>query len=208
MKMALEGAGFTTQYIWHADASLPKGMDLVVLPGGFAHGDYLRPGAMAARSHIIQDLTKHAGNGLPVFGVCNGFQVLLETGLLPGALRRNIHGRFVCKNVTLKITPNHAPLLAHLVPGTHMTIPVAHHDGCYDIDHDGLRMLQDNGQIIAKYVGENPNGSIDDIAGISSHKGRVVGMMPHPEDHVQPRQGNTDGARLFQSFYQTLAGAA
>ncbi len=208
MQKALTQAGFATDIVWHDDIALPPHVDLVALPGGFAHGDYLRPGAMAARSRLMKDIIAKAKEGLPIFGVCNGFQVLTETGLLPGALRRNIHGRFICRNVDLKIEKNNAAICAGLPDDQIMNVPVAHHDGRYDIDDDGLKMLKDDGRIPFRYHGENPNGSIDHIAGITSANGRVLGMMPHPEDHVTHRQGSTDGAPLFAAFSQMLGGSS
>jgi len=206
MQKALTLAGFATDFVWHDDSELPPKIDLVALPGGFAHGDYLRPGAMAARSRLMKDIVKKANQGLSVFGVCNGFQVLTETGLLPGALRRNIHGRFICRNVNLQIEKNNAAICASLPHGQIMNVPVAHHDGRYDIEDAGLKILQDEGRIVFRYHGENPNGSVDHVAGIASANGRILGMMPHPEDHVTKRQGSTDGSPLFAAFGQMLGG--
>lgn len=206
MSVALTQAGFSVDLVWHQETNIPQKTDILVLPGGFAHGDYLRPGAMAAHSAIMRDAISKAREGMPVFGVCNGFQILLETGLLPGSLRRNHHGRFVCQNVTLR-TENSCCVLTQNIPNSSiLSVPVAHHDGCYDIDHIGLQKLHDQGRIVFRYEGLNPNGSIEDIAGICSENGRILGMMPHPEDHVLPKQGNTDGTMIFEAFANMFRG--
>ncbi len=193
-----------TQYVWHRDTALPK-VDMVMLPGGFSYGDYLRSGAMAAHSPIMQEVKKHAERGGLLLGVCNGFQVLTEAGLLPGVLMRNAKLKFVCKEVFLKVGNTSTPFTKSYTKGQVINVPVAHHDGNYFADSDTLKKLQDNGQIAFQYcdangnitADANPNGSQLNIAGICNEKGNVLGMMPHPERHAEKLVGGTDGAGMF-----------
>lgn len=192
--------------VWHRDASLPAGVDLVILPGGFSYGDYLRCGAMSARSPIMAAVRTHADRGGYVLGICNGFQVLTEARLLPGALMRNHNLRFICRSVTLRVERSAAPFLTGYAAGEVIRLPVAHHDGNYRIDEDGLKRLEDGGQIALRYCdaagalseAANINGSIASIAGITNEAGNVMGMMPHPERSCDMLTGGTDGVRLLR----------
>lgn len=201
---ALSGAGASAIPVWHAETALPAGTDLVVLPGGFSYGDYLRSGAIAARSPVMAAVRDHAERGGLVIGICNGFQILTEARLLPGALMRNAGLTFVCKVVRLKVERVDTPFTAAFAgPGT-FDCPVAHHDGNYFAPPDLLRRLEDEGRVLFRYAdGSNPNGSVNDIAGLLSERGNVLGMMPHPENMTEPLHGGTDGGLLFRS----LAGA-
>lgn len=185
--------------IWHQETSLPDGLDLAVIPGGFSYGDYLRSGAIAARSPITRDLVKRAGDGMPVLGVCNGFQILIETGLLPGALMRNAGLLFVCERTALQIENTNSRFTRAYGETREVTIPVAHHDGNYFADNETLDRLEGEGQVAFRYL-NNPNGSIRDIAGITNAAGNVLGMMPHPERAVDPLHGGTDGLGVFESL--------
>lgn len=184
--------------VWHKEASLPEDTDLVLVPGGFSYGDYLRCGAMAANSPIIADLKAHADRGGFVLGICNGFQVLCETGLLPGALIRNAGLNFVCRPQALHIEQHNSAFTAAYDSVDQVSFPVAHHDGNYVADTETLDRLEGDGRIIFKYV-DNPNGSARDIAGIASENGRVLGMMPHPERAIGGHEGGADGRALFES---------
>ncbi|WP_371397874.1 phosphoribosylformylglycinamidine synthase subunit PurQ [Fretibacter rubidus] len=195
--------GRKTEMIWHRETTLPAGIDFVVLPGGFSYGDYLRCGAMAARSPIVEDIVKKAKGGLPVAGFCNGFQILCETGLLPGALMRNASLKFVCKPQSLNITNGASRFTSAYKDQKDVTIPVAHHDGNYFADKQTLDMLEKSGRVVFKYNG-NPNGSARDIAGICNEGGNVLGMMPHPERAVDPMHGGTDGINLFKSVLESF----
>ena len=203
----LAATGLNPVMVWHRDTSLPK-VDLVVLPGGFSYGDYLRSGAMAAHSPIMQEVKKHAERGGLVIGICNGFQVLTEAGLLPGVLMRNAHLKFVCREVLLRVDNNSTPFTKNYKKGQVINVPVAHHDGNYFADKDTLKMLEDNGQIAFRYCNEkgeltadaNPNGSQLNIAGICNKKGNVLGMMPHPERHADLMLGGADGAAMFKGL--------
>lgn len=193
--------------VWHADTTLPA-VDLVVLPGGFSYGDYLRSGAIAARAPIMDAVRAFADRGGLVLGVCNGFQMLTEAGLLPGALMRNAGLTFVCREVKLQTASTASPFTRALEKGGVWRCPVAHHDGNYFADADTLRALQDGDRIAFRYAeGTNPNGSLDDIAGITNARGNVLGMMPHPENLVDPLQGGTDGLAFFKGIVDTLAPA-
>ncbi|MAU41813.1 MAG: phosphoribosylformylglycinamidine synthase I [Kordiimonas sp.] len=212
MAVALEKiTGQAPQMVWHQESELPD-VDLVALPGGFSYGDYLRCGAMAARSHIMKAIVDHGNQGKYVFGVCNGFQVLTETGLLPGALMRNRNLKFICKDVTLKVENNDSVFTRQYQHGQLINIPIAHHDGNYFADADTLKRLEDNNQIAVRYVdhnGEatkaaNPNGSQHNIAGILNKKGNVLGMMPHPERLIEDALGGTDGRGFFESLMHSL----
>ncbi len=184
--------------VWHGDASLPDGLDFIVMPGGFSYGDYLRCGAIAARSPVIADVVKAAEAGVPVLGVCNGFQVLIEAGLLPGALMRNAGLRFVCEKTPLQIEAGDTRFTRAFGEARETTIPVAHHDGNYFADEVTLDRLEGEGRVAFRYL-RNPNGSARDIAGITNEAGNVLGMMPHPERAADPALGEAGGLAVFQS---------
>ena len=194
----LAATGCNPAMVWHRDSSLPK-VDLVYVPGGFSYGDYLRSGAMAAKSPIMQEVIKHANAGGYVLGVCNGFQVLTEAGLLPGILLRNAGLKFICKEVALKVENTSSAFTKKYTAGQVINVPVAHHDGNYFADDATLQSLQDNGQIAFTYV-NNPNGSQKNIAGILNEKKNVLGMMPHPERHSEQLLGGVDGRAVFESL--------
>ncbi len=202
LAVAFRQAGFEVSMVWHKDAELPADVDIVGVPGGFSYGDYLRCGAIAAQSTICGAIKAHAERGGYIFGVCNGFQVLTETGLLPGALLRNAGLKYVCKTVGLKVETSASIFTEGYNAGDVIGIPIAHHDGNYFADEDTLARLRDEDRIAFRYT-ENPNGSRDDIAGILSENRRVLGMMPHPERAADEGHGGTDGAPLFRA----LAGA-
>ena len=206
MAVALKAAGADVTMVWHKDASLPDGVDLVAVPGGFSFGDYLRCGAIAAKSPICQAVVSHANRGGYVLGVCNGFQVLTETGLLPGALMRNSGLKFICKTVDLKVETTASSFTEGYNAGDIVGYPVAHHDGNYTVDDDTLAKLQDDDRIAFTYC-DNPNGSIADIAGVLSGNRRVLGMMPHPERAVDAGHGGTDGQALFRGLLAQFATA-
>ncbi len=201
MIMALENVtGAKVETVWHTETSLPD-TDLVVIPGGFSYGDYLRCGAIAARSPVMRAIIDHANKGGRVLGVCNGFQILVETGMLRGALMRNANLKFVCKRVTLSIENDSSFFTSKTTKGDEISCPVAHHDGNYFVDKETLKRLEGDGQIIFRYAaGSNPNGSLNDIAGICNAKGNVIGMMPHPENMIEPLHGKTDCRPLFESI--------
>ena len=190
--------------VWHRDSALPAGTDLVAIPGGFSYGDYLRSGAMAARSPIMAAVAEAAGRGMPVLGVCNGFQVLTEAGLLPGALMRNAGLHFVCRTVGLKVENSQSLFTAAYRSGEEIAIPVAHHDGNYQADPETLDRLESEGRVAFRYTGE-VNGSARGIAGILNAQGNVLGMMPHPERVVEDAHGGTDGRRLFEGLLEAVA---
>jgi phosphoribosylformylglycinamidine synthase len=190
--------------IWHRETELPEGLDFIGIPGGFSYGDYLRSGAMAARSPVMQAVVKAAGQGRAVLGICNGFQVLTEAGLLPGALMRNAGLNFVCRNVTLTVENSQSIFTSRYAAGEQVTIPVAHHDGNYNADAETLDRLEGEGRIAFRYA-EPVNGSARDIAGILSPAGNVLGMMPHPERMIEAEQGGTDGRRMFEAAMMALA---
>lgn len=198
---ALESVtGVAPKAVWHADTELPA-VDLVVLPGGFSYGDYLRSGAIAARAAIMDAVRAHAARGGLVLGICNGFQILTEGGLLPGALMRNAGLKFVCREVRLEAVAVDTPFTRAYTKGQVLRCPVAHHDGNYFADGETLARLEGEDRIAFRYAaGTNPNGSIGDIAGILSDNRRVLGMMPHPENLIEPLQGGTDGRPLFESL--------
>lgn len=206
MAVALRQAGADVTMVWHKDASLPVGLDLVAVPGGFSFGDYLRCGAIAAQSPVCQAVVAHAGRGGYVLGVCNGFQVLTETGLLPGALMRNAGLRFVCRTEGLRVSTTASAFTAAYAAGAAINLPVAHHDGNYFADADTLGRLTGEDRVAFRYV-TNPNGSVDDIAGVLSENRRVLGMMPHPERAVDPAHGGTDGAALFTGLISAMVEA-
>ncbi len=196
---ALEAiTGVKPAMLWHGDAEVPAGLDLIVLPGGFSYGDYLRCGAMAAQSPIMREVKAAAERGVPVAGVCNGFQILTETGLLPGALMRNAGLKFVCRPVRLKVETSQSIFTNAYEAGETIEIPVAHGEGNYYADDATLDRLEGEGRVAFRYL-DNPNGSARNIAGILNEAGNVVGLMPHPERHVDPLLGSTDGRRFFES---------
>jgi phosphoribosylformylglycinamidine synthase I len=195
--------GKTPAMVWHQDSELPD-VDLVVLPGGFAYGDYLRCGAMAAQSQVMKAIKAHAEKGGAVLGICNGFQVLTEAGLLPGALMRNAGLKFVCKPVTLSVEETQSAFTRKYEKGQSVTFPVAHGEGNYYADGDTLDRLEGEGRVMFRYQ-DNPNGSARDIAGILNPKRNVLGLMPHPERMVDPTTGGTDGRALFQSLIEALS---
>jgi len=212
IKVALEAVtGAPVSMVWHGDAAVPKS-DLIVLPGGFAYGDYLRTGAMAAHSPIMRDVVAKAMAGTPVLGICNGFQVLCEAGLLPGILMRNASLKFVCKDVHLKVEQTDTPFTSRYRRGEVIRIPVAHGDGNYFADPDTLLELEGEGRVVFRYVDAvgnataacNPNGAQHNIAGICDARRRILGMMPHPERLFEPLLGGCDGRRLFESLLSTL----
>lgn len=203
LAVALEEAGAEVVRVWHKDDTLPSGVDLVGIPGGFSFGDYLRCGAIAARSPIARAVVDHADRGGYVLGICNGFQVLTETGLLPGTLMRNAGLRFICRPVALRVATSESAFTSGWTKGAQVTIPVAHHDGNYAADADLLKRLHDEERIAFTYV-DNPNGSADDIAGVLSSNRRVLGMMPHPERAIDAALGSADGAVMFRSLIAAL----
>ena len=190
--------------VWHRETELPDGVDFIGVPGGFSYGDYLRSGAMAARSPIMRAVADAAGRGVPVLGICNGFQVLTEAGLLPGALMRNSGLTFVCRPVHLSVENTQTPFTSQYRAGEEITIPVAHHDGNYQADAETLSRIEGEGRVAFRYAGE-VNGSANSIAGIVNDAGNVLGMMPHPERAMEQAHGNTDGRRLFEGLLETVA---
>jgi phosphoribosylformylglycinamidine synthase I len=186
--------------VWHGESELPK-VDLAVIPGGFSYGDYLRCGAIAARSPIMADVRAKAAKGLRVLGVCNGFQILTESGLLPGALLRNSELKFVCRQVKLTVENNETFFTNRLAKGQVLRCPVAHGEGNYIADKVTIRRLEENGRVVFRYAEEtNPNGAISNIAGIVNEAGNVIGLMPHPENMIEPLHGATDCRPLFESL--------
>ncbi len=206
LAVAFEQSGFEVSRVWHKDSDLPAGIDVIGLPGGFSYGDYLRCGAIAANSPICHAVKAHAERGGYAIGICNGFQVLTETQLLPGALMRNAGIKFVCKTVALDVVDGNSEFTSAYGKGAQINIPVAHHDGNYTADADTLDCLEGEGRVAFRYA-DNPNGSDRDIAGILSANKRVLGMMPHPERAMLDRHGSTDGARLFAGLLDALATA-
>lgn len=207
MAVALEKvSGSPAIRVWHGDADLPDGLDFIALPGGFSYGDYLRSGAMAANSQIMHSVKRAAQRGVPVLGVCNGFQVLTEAGLLPGALMRNAGQNFICRTVRLAVENNQSLFTAGYDAGAQIDIPVAHHDGNYFADVSTLDRLEGEGRIAFRYL-EAVNGSQRQIAGILNEGGNVLGMMPHPERAIETQHGGTDGRSLFESAVRSLARA-
>jgi len=202
-----EITGGTVHRVWHGDAELPSGLDFIALPGGFSYGDYLRSGAMAARSPVMQAVVAAANRGVTVLGVCNGFQVLTEAGLLPGALMRNAGIRFVCRDVPLVVENNQSLFTARYAAGQRIVIPVAHHDGNYFADAETLDRLEGEGRVAFRYA-DAVNGSQRDIAGVLNAAGNVLGMMPHPERMIEPAHGGSDGRALFESVLAGLNVAA
>jgi phosphoribosylformylglycinamidine synthase len=196
LKALREDVGVDADYVWHNDGSL-NGFDAVFVPGGFSYGDYLRCGAMASRSAIMQETIRFAKEGRPVIGACNGFQILTESGLLPGALLKNERQKFICKDVMLEAV-NRTSIWTAAVDRT-ISLPIAHGEGRYVIDADGLKRIQDQGQIAFRYV-SNPNGSVDDIAGVVNEAGNVLGLMPHPERATKELLGGNDGLLILKAL--------
>ena len=201
MMLAIEQVtGSRPVSVWHTETELPK-VDLVVVPGGFSYGDYLRCGAIAARSPIMQDIRAKSLKGLKVLGVCNGFQIIAEAGLLPGALVRNTSLHFVCKEVRLRVENNSTFFTNKMAAGSVVSCPVAHGEGNYICDAETLKRLEAENRVVFRYVeGTNPNGAMNDIAGVMNETGTVIGMMPHPENMVEPLHGKTDCRPLFESL--------
>ena len=199
LAVAFRQAGFDVDMVWHKDTALPKGADIVGVPGGFSFGDYLRCGAIAARSPIVGALIRHVEAGGYALGICNGFQVLLETGLLPGALMRNSGLKFICRPAQLTVATTDSNFTSAYAKDVRVTFPVAHHDGNYVATADTLSELQDQDRVAFRYV-EDINGSVDRIAGILSTNRRVLGLMPHPERAADLALGGADGAALFRSL--------
>jgi phosphoribosylformylglycinamidine synthase I len=203
---AVESLGGQAELLWHGDSVLHQ-VDAVVLPGGFAHGDYLRPGALARFSPVMDAVTDFARAGGPVVGICNGFQVLTEAGLLPGALQKNGRLKFLCRPARLKVTSTASVLTGLAATGDQLTIPINHFSGNYTCDPDTLQQLQEQDRIVLRYV-DNPNGSIDGIAGIANEGGNVVGLMPHPERAASALVGSEDGLVLLRSLLSAASAAA
>ncbi|MDQ3246705.1 MAG: phosphoribosylformylglycinamidine synthase subunit PurQ [Pseudomonadota bacterium] len=190
--------------VWHGDTEFPDGIDFIGLPGGFSYGDYLRSGAMAARSPVMRAVAEAAARGVPVIGVCNGFQVLTEAGLLPGALMRNAGLNYICRTVPLTVANSQSIFTAGYRAGETINIPIAHHDGNYQADAETLDRLEGEGRVAFRYS-ESCNGSARSIAGVLNDAGNVLGMMPHPERAFEPAHGNTDGRRLFEGLLEAVS---
>ncbi len=209
-------SGRAPAMVWHAETQLPAGTDLVVIPGGFSYGDYLRCGAIAARSAIMDAVRAHADKGGLTLGVCNGFQILCEAGLLPGVLMRNAALKFICRDVYLKVERSDSPFSRGYNAGQVIRVPVAHGEGNYIADADTIKRVEDEGRVLFRYCSPegkldptwNVNGATDSIAGILNERGNVLGMMPHPENHVEPAIGVTDGRGLFAGLAEALDRAA
>jgi len=189
--------------VWHRDSALPA-VDLIVLPGGFSHGDYLRSGAMAARAPIMDAVRQRAAAGVHVLGICNGFQILTEAGLLPGALMRNAGLKFICRPVRLKVEHTGSAFTRAYQPGQELHLPIAHADGNFFADDETLRRIEDQGQVAFRYL-DNPNGSAHDIAGVFNERRTVLGLMPHPERASEPDHGGTDGTAMFEGLVAALS---
>tara|TARA_Y100000815_G_scaffold225873_1_gene213552 strand:+ start:1441 stop:2106 length:666 start_codon:yes stop_codon:yes gene_type:complete len=203
--VALESmTGTKPAMVWHGDSELPEGLGVIALPGGFSYGDYLRCGAIAARSPIVRAVIDAANRGTPVIGICNGFQVLTETGLLPGALMRNEGLNFVCRDVELSVENSQSIFTSAYSAGETLTIPVAHHDGNYFADAETLDRIEGEGRVAFRYTG-NVNGSARSIAGVLNKAGNVLGMMPHPERRIEAAHGGTDGRRLFEGLLEAVS---
>ncbi|WP_099866621.1 phosphoribosylformylglycinamidine synthase subunit PurQ [Pararhizobium haloflavum] len=199
-------AGTPPLTVWQTETEIPADTDLIVIPGGFSYGDYLRCGAIAARMPVMQAVRDAAGRGTRVIGVCNGFQILLEAGLLPGALMRNASLKFVCREVKLQVVNAQTAFTRAYAKDQVIRCPVAHHDGNYFAEVDTLKRIEDNRQVVFRYAeGTNPNGSLNDIAGIVNEAGNVLGLMPHPENLIEAAHGGVDGRALFESALDTVA---
>ena len=204
MAVALRAVGADVTMVWHKNTELPAGLDFVAIPGGFSFGDYLRVGAIAARSPICQSVVEFANRGGYVFGVCNGFQILTETGLLPGALLRNAGLKYICNHVELNVETTQSVYTSAYKADQPITIPIAHHDGNYNLDDADAQILFDQDRVAFTYA-QNPNGSVRSIAGVLSENRRVLGMMPHPERLADPAQGGTDGQPFFAGLIDQIA---
>ncbi len=196
--------GQPTRMVWHQDTDIDD-LDAIVIPGGFSYGDYLRCGAIARFSPVMQQVVAHAQKGKLVLGICNGFQVLTEAGLLPGILTRNRDLHFICDRVPLTVENHSSPWMQSYTRGEVITLPIAHGEGRFYADQRTLSEIEGNGQVVLRYAGENPNGSLNNIAGIRNRQGNVVGMMPHPERASDPMLGGDDGLRLFQGLLEKVA---
>jgi len=203
---AVNGLGGTAELVWHGDTSV-SGFDALILPGGFAHGDYLRPGAIAKFSPVMEAVSGFAADGGPVVGICNGFQVLTEAGLLPGALQKNRGLRFLCTSAEVRVETDRSVLTSGIAPGTVLSIPINHFEGNFTCDAETLALLQADDRVILRYV-DNPNGSIDAIAGVCNAARNVVGLMPHPERASDPLTGSVDGAELLRSLLASALATA
>jgi phosphoribosylformylglycinamidine synthase I len=203
---AIHRLGGEAELVWHGDSSA-SGYDALILPGGFAHGDYLRPGAIARFSPVMEAVGKFAADGGPVVGICNGFQVLTEAGLLPGALQKNAGLRFLCATAAVRVETERSVLTSGVVPGTVLSIPINHFEGNFTCDAETLALLRGEDRVVLRYV-DNPNGSIDDIAGVCNPARNVVGLMPHPERASDPLTGSVDGAELLTSLLASALTAA
>ena len=204
LAVALEDVtGRKPAMVWHRESELPDGVDFIGVPGGFSYGDYLRSGAMAARSPVMQAVRDAASRGVPVIGICNGFQVLTEAGMLPGALMRNAGLSFICRPVPLRVENSQSLFTAQYDSGEEIVFPVAHHDGNYQADETTLDRLEGEGRVAFRYI-EPCNGSARNIAGILNDAGNVLGLMPHPERVIEPAHGGTDGRRLFEGLLETV----
>jgi phosphoribosylformylglycinamidine synthase subunit PurQ / glutaminase len=199
--------GQPTRMVWHQDTDIAD-LDVVIIPGGFSYGDYLRCGAIARFSPVMQQVVEHAQKGKLVLGICNGFQVLTETGLLPGALTRNRDLHFICDRVPLKVESTSNPWTQAYNHSEVITLPIAHGEGRFYADEATLSQIEDNGQVVFRYAGENPNGSLNNIAGICDRKGNVLGMMPHPERASDSVLGGNDGLKLFQGLLEKVVALA
>ena len=204
---AVSKAGGEPVSLWHDDADI-KAVDAVILPGGFSFGDYLRAGAIASLSPVVETVVKEAAAGLPVLGICNGFQILCEVGLLPGALTRNAGLRFVCRDQRLRVEDVNSPWLRNYYVGQELVIPVKNGEGCYQISKDELSELERSGMVFLRYIEDNPNGSLADVAGVRNAQGNVLGLMPHPEHAIDVLTGpSTDGLGFFNSIVDSLVKA-
>jgi len=201
-KAVEDTVGQSVEYVWHTETDLSK-YDCIIVPGGFSYGDYLRSGAIARFAPVMNAVVKAAEEGKYILGICNGFQILLESGLLPGAMRHNETLKFHCSEAKLKVENNTTPFTVEYQMGEEIQIPVAHGEGNYYCDDETLHQLKKNQQIVFRYSGKNPNGSVDDIAGICNEQGNVLGMMPHPERAVHQMLGSEDGKRMFTSILNT-----
>jgi phosphoribosylformylglycinamidine synthase subunit PurQ / glutaminase len=201
--LAFTNLGAEVVPVWHAAEELPD-VGAVVLPGGFSYGDYLRAGALARFSPAMEAVARFAAGGGLVLGICNGFQILCEAGLLPGILRGNVSLSFVCRDVPLRVERTDTPFTSRCSPGHQLVIPVKHGEGCWYGDDELVAELEENGQILLRYDGDNPNGSVDDVAGVINREGNVMGLMPHPEHAVDPLLGSPDGALILESMLDAV----
>lgn len=202
-RFAIESLGAKATYVWHKETSLPE-VDIVLLPGGFAHGDYVRTGAIARFSPVMRAVRDHADDGGIVIGICNGFQVLCEAGLLPGALRKNSGLKFICRWVELRVDNNESPFTSRAIPGQRLRIPINHFEGSWYCEPDELERVRANGQVVLRYK-VNPNGALDDVAGLTNERGNVFGLMPHPERACEPLSGSHDGSVILGSMLDSVS---